>query len=123
MQESSVMERIKSLCRARSWTVYRLAKESGIPYSTLNTMLNKSNSPSIPTLSRICDGFGLTLSQFFSDEDGAAPLTSEQKAHMTLWDQLDPRGKHMATGYIQALLDIQQASGARKKSEDGRPVP
>ncbi len=118
MQESFVLDRIKSLCKARSWTVYRLAKESGITYSTLNTMLNKSNSPSVSTLLRICSGFGITLSQFFSDGDGAEPLTLEQKEHIALWDQLDPQGKQMASGYIQALLDLQRMTGARKKSED-----
>jgi len=120
MQESFVIDRIKALCEARSWTVYRLAKESGITYSTLNTMLNKSNSPSVSTLLRICGGFGITLSQFFSDGDRAEPLTLEQKEHMALWDQLEPEGKQMAAGYIQALLDMQRMSGTRKKLEDCR---
>ena len=34
MQEFDVVARIQELCQARSWTYYRLAKASGIPYST-----------------------------------------------------------------------------------------
>lgn len=50
MQNFAVIARIQELCNARGWTYYRLAKESGITYSTLSTMLNKENMPSIPTL-------------------------------------------------------------------------
>ena len=56
MQEFDVVGRIQELCRSRSWTYYRLAKASGIPYSTLSTMLHKTNVPSVPSLMKICDG-------------------------------------------------------------------
>lgn len=108
MQEFSVIERIKELCKARSWTYYRLAKESGITYSTLNTMINKDNLPSIPTLSKICNGFGITLAQFFSDRDESVIFTPEQKAHLALWDELNPQGKSLADIYIQGLLAMQR---------------
>ena len=65
MQEPDVIGRIKQLCQTRGWSYYRLAKESGITYSTLNTLLRKAYCPAVPTLCRICDGFGITLEQFF----------------------------------------------------------
>ncbi|MGN1031072.1 MAG: helix-turn-helix domain-containing protein [Butyricicoccaceae bacterium] len=65
MSEFDAVERIHALCQARSWSYYKLAQKSGIPYSTLNTMLRKTNAPSLPSLSKICDGFGITLAQFF----------------------------------------------------------
>lgn len=79
MQEFDVVGRIQELCRSRSWTYYRLAKASGIPYSTLSTMLHKTNVPSVPSLMKICDGLGITLAQFFSDQDETAKLTADQK--------------------------------------------
>lgn len=115
MNNLDVAGRIRELCNARSWTFYRLAKESGITYSTLNTLLNRNNIPSIPTLSRICDGFGITLAQFFSDEDALYILTKEQKAHMKLWNQLDERGRELSSAYIQALVDRQGREKEVKK--------
>lgn len=47
MGEFDVISRIDALCKARSWSYYRLAKESGIPYSTLNTMLHKTYVPTV----------------------------------------------------------------------------
>lgn len=36
MSENKINGRIRKLCEDRAWTVYRLAKESGITYSTLS---------------------------------------------------------------------------------------
>ena len=88
MQESDIIERIMNLCEARSWTLYRLAKESGITYSTLCTMLHKTTSPSISTLTKICNGFGITLSQFFDLENEYAFLTNSEKAYLEKWRSL-----------------------------------
>ena len=102
------MERIKQLCEARSWSYYRLAKTSGIPYSTLNTMLHKSYVPTVPSLQKICDGFGITLAQFFSDEDEVSLLTKDQRGCLSQWDALDEKSKALAMAYMQGLADRQE---------------
>lgn len=108
MQEFAVTARIQELCRARGWTYYRLAKQSGITYSTLNTMLNKEKQPSLQTLEKLCMGFGITLCQFFADDNGWAELTAEQKAHLAQWDTLSAENKLAAERYIAYLRDAQQ---------------
>lgn len=107
MQESDIIDRIKALCEARSWTYYRLAKESGVTYSTLCTMFHKANVPSIPTLLKICKGFGITPAEFFDDESPRAFLTEEAIAHIHLWEQLDEDGKETVEKYICFLLNQQ----------------
>lgn len=107
MRETDVIGRIQELCSARSWTYYRLAKESGIPYSTLSTMLHKTNIPSVPSLVKICDGFGITLAQFFSPEDEVSRLTRDQRDCLQYWDNLDVESKRLALAYMQGLKDRQ----------------
>ena len=114
MNEFDVMGRIKELCAARSWTYYRLAKESGIPYSSLNTMLHKTYVPTVPSLMKICDGLGITLAQFFSDQDETAKLTAEQKQCLGIWDRLDGIGKELAAAYMRGLADRQGAEPEKK---------
>ena len=109
MQNFAVIARIQELCNARGWTYYRLAKESGITYSTLSTMLNKENMPSIPTLEKLCKGFGISLCQFFSDYNGWAALREDQKLYIAQWEQLDEKSKIAAERYITFLLHEQQA--------------
>lgn len=107
MVEIDVIGRIQELCEARSWTYYRLAKESDITYSTLSTMLHKTTAPSVPTLMKLCDGFGITLAQFFSPEDETAKLTQSQLACLTHWDRLDDKSKPLAVAYMRGLADRQ----------------
>lgn len=105
--EFDVIGRIKELCAARNWTSYRLAKESNIQYAALSTMLRRTNSPSVPSLVKICDGLGITLAQFFSEEDETAKLTTGQKACLELWDQLSGRNQELAAVYMKGLADGQ----------------
>lgn len=112
MQEKEIMERIQALCKARSWTSYRLAKESGITYSTLCTMLHKANAPSIPTLIKICDGFGITLAQFFDEQNDHALLSDADKAHLLRWNQLSQENRKTAEKFIDYLLAAQREDPA-----------
>lgn len=61
--------RIRQLLDAQGWTKYRLAKESGLAQSTIINIFNHNTVPSIVTLEAICKGFGITLSQFFAEDD------------------------------------------------------
>ena len=102
MSGNEINGRIRKLCEARSWTVYRLAKESGITYSTLSTMLNQDNVPTLPTLEKLCAGFGITLGQFFEDED--RPVTPEQLCHLQRWIRLSPEEQRGIERYMDYLL-------------------
>ena len=95
--------RIRRLCEARSWTVYRLAKESGITYSTLSTMLSQDNTPTFPTLEKLCHGFGITLGQFFNDD--TLTVTPEQRRHLERWDRLSQEERTGIERFIDYLLE------------------
>lgn len=108
MQEEQIILRIHALCVARSWTLYRLAKESGMPYSTLCTMLHKANAPSIPTLIKICNGFGITLAEFFDEQNELALMTQHQKEHLKQWNSLNPENQQHIENYISFLIANQE---------------
>ncbi|MCI8868931.1 MAG: helix-turn-helix transcriptional regulator [Lawsonibacter sp.] len=108
MDSFNVMDRVKELCDARAWTFYRLAKEAGIPYSSLSTMLHKSYVPTLPSLMKLCDGFGITLAQFFSPDDEPSKLTQDQLTCLEKWNILDNKSKALALVYMQGLADRQE---------------
>lgn len=108
MNNFDVIGRINELCKARSWTYYRLAKESGIPYSTLNTMLHKTYVPTVPSLMKLCDGFGISIAQFFSDQDETVLLTKKQKECLAQWDRLDAHSQELALAYMGGLAARQE---------------
>lgn len=64
---SAITARVVELLNERNWTVYRLAIESGIPYSTLsNIVLLKSKSCNVSTLINLCRGFHIELREFMN---------------------------------------------------------
>ena len=80
--------RIQQLMDARGWTRYRLAKEAGLSHSTITNMFNKNNAPTIPTLELICATLGITMSQFFLDDEEAIDVTEQQKELLGKWNAL-----------------------------------
>ena len=63
----AVANRIKELCREQGITPNGLSYKAGIPQATIKSILNgESLNPGIVTLKKICDGFDITLAEFFS---------------------------------------------------------
>lgn len=65
----AIKNRIINLAKANNITLHKLSLKSGIPYSTLSSFMNgKCKSQNISTLLHLCEGFGIDLKTFFSDE-------------------------------------------------------
>ena len=65
MEDIYVIENIKKICKQRGISYYKLSELSGIPHSSLNTMLNHQHIPTMKNLIKICNGLDMTLSHFF----------------------------------------------------------
>ena len=76
-----ILEKIRKLQGERDWTDYKLAQKAEIPYGTLSSMFQRKNEPKLDTLYCICKAFGLTLSQFFL-EDEKTELLSQNETKM-----------------------------------------
>ena len=79
--------RIKELMEERGWSEYRLAIASGLSQSTVANIFNRNTTPSVATLESICNGFGITLAQFFAEGD-MVELTEEQNEMFAVWSAL-----------------------------------
>lgn len=117
MREEYVLQKIKQLLDERGWTLYRLAKEAGVSYSTLSNTFQRDNVPSIPTLIQVCEGFGITLTEFF-DEDGVAvkQLTVTDEQLLADFHRLPTDHKKLVTAYMQGLLKV-AASAIEEEGE------
>ncbi len=98
--EINTQERIRQIMNQRGWTEYRLAKESGVPQSTISNIFNRNYQPSISSLEIICKAFGITLAQFFA-EGNFVELTDEQYDFFNRWVALKPEQKRL----VDELID------------------
>ena len=65
-----VVNRILQLCQERYLTPNGIGNISGVSQSTIKSILNgESQNPGIITIKKLCDGFGITLEEFFSTEE------------------------------------------------------
>ena len=67
---TAVKNRILQLLGERNMSIHKLAIESAVaPSSIKNILYGKSQNPGIVTLKMLCDGFGITLIEFFNTEE------------------------------------------------------
>jgi transcriptional regulator with XRE-family HTH domain len=63
----AIAYRIRQLCREKGFTPNGIAVHSAVPQATLKSILNgESGNPGAVTIKKLCDGFGITLGQFYS---------------------------------------------------------
>ena len=66
---TAVKNRLLQLLGEHQMSIHKLAMESGVAPSTVkNILYGKSINPGIVTLKMLCDGFGITLNEFFSTD-------------------------------------------------------
>lgn len=97
-----IHERLRKLLDSRGWTEYRLSKECGLAQATIGNIYRRNVLPSLYTLEQICNGFNITLSQFFADGE-IVELTPELKELFDAWVTLTPTQKAAALQMLKAM--------------------
>ena len=76
---TTVKNRILQLLGEKKMSIHKLAMESAVaPSSVKNILYGKSQNPGIVTLKMLCDGFGISIVDFF-DTPEFAELEQEIK--------------------------------------------
>lgn len=96
-----VNKKIETLRYQRGWSMYELAQEMGITQSTLTSIMRRGNPPKIDTLERICEAFGISLAQFFIEDEEVEILNKKEKELIALFRKM-PENKQTA---LIELLD------------------
>lgn len=100
----NILKKIEREREKRGWSEYNLAKNSNIAQSTISTWYRRNMEPSIASVEKICAGFGISLSQFFSDESIESNLTEEQKEIFELWQCLNQKQKNAIMEMLRSFI-------------------
>jgi transcriptional regulator with XRE-family HTH domain len=63
-----VLERMDELRGLVHLSDYAFCKRCNIPYTTLNSARSRRGQLSVATVQQVCDTFGISLCDFFSDD-------------------------------------------------------
>lgn len=99
-----VLDKITKLRLERGWSEYQLSEESGLTQSTISSWYRKNMIPTIPSLCRICDAFGITLSQFFLEDDSnVVHITDQQRRLLHYAAKLNPVQYGALIDFLESL--------------------
>lgn len=104
----NIQEKIKTIQKERGLSNYKLAKDCGLAENTINNLYKRNTLPSITTIEAICKGLGITLSQFFAEDD-LVELTPELKELFDNWTSLKPHQKEAVSQLIDSFQKINTA--------------
>lgn len=94
-----VLTKIRKLQSERNWSDYKLAQEADIPVATLSSLFQRGNLPKVDTLQCICNAFGLTLAQFFLEDESIDILSGSEKEMLAAFRKL-------SSARQQALINL-----------------
>jgi len=97
-----IPQRIKDLAQARGWSEYRLVKETKLAASTVSNIYHRDTVPSVATIEIICKAFGISLSQFFSN-DKMISLNEEQEELLDLWANIPMEQKEKLLELMRSM--------------------
>lgn len=79
-EQKILVRRIKELCKERNISSYSLSYISTVPVTTLSHIMDGSTkNPGIFTIMKLCDGLGVSLTEFFDTEEFEELQNSEDK--------------------------------------------
>ena len=86
----NVIDKIRELQWERGWTDYKLAQAADISQSSLATLYSRQTPPKLEMLQRLRAAFGITLSQFFLDDEQIDILSEREKQMISSFRKLTP---------------------------------
>lgn len=100
-----IANRIVDLCNTQGISKYRLSQMSGISQTALSKIISKKCLPTVPTLSKICDGFQISLAQFFAGKNTVIDLTDTQMEIISVWNDMNEEERRIFLNFIRSIKE------------------
>lgn len=119
-----ILKRILDERQKRNWSEYTLARNSGITQSTISTWYKRNLQPSVASIEKICNAYGISLSEFFAESDmeiiedsfdnlnnidnhtqQLPTITPEKKELLRTWGSLSSAQRHAVILLMQSMID------------------
>ena len=101
----SFSQKVKKLLKENKMTKAELAKDAGIAYTTLDSMLKReTDTDRLATIFRIAEALGTSVEALIFDEE-QKEISSEEKRLLSLYSLLDSRGKDTVLSLLEKEVD------------------
>lgn len=100
-----IIAKLNRLRLERNMSVYRLAELSGLNQSTLANTFSRGIVPSIQNLEIICQTLGLTLAQFFTEDELVLRVTPEEAIFFSEYKKLPQPIKSSVANIVHSIAN------------------
>ena len=98
----SFSQKVNRLLKESGMTKAALAKESGLPYTTLDSMLKReTDTQRLAAVFRMARALGTSVEALVFDEEDAAAVSEEERRILELYSLLDSRGKNTVLSLLE----------------------
>jgi len=102
-----VIQKLNKLRLERNMSVYRLAELSGLNQSTLANTFSRGTVPSIKHLELMCETLGITLAQFFAEDETPMNLSPSEITLIKNYRKLPIEMKQSISSIINTIPLLQ----------------
>lgn len=103
-----IIAKLNKLRLKRNMSVYRLAELSGLNQSTLANTFSRGIVPSVQNLEIICQTMGLTLAQFFTEDESVLRVTPEEALFFAEYKKLPQPIKSSVENIVHTIATTTQ---------------
>lgn len=100
----NVPDRVKQLMDERGLTIYALAKASDLHWQTIKNLFTRTSNPSVATMTSICKGLGITMSQFFAEDGDSVVLTEKQTHILRRWESISEEDQKIISDMLDVMI-------------------
>ena len=100
-----IIAKLNKLRLERNMSVYRLAELSRLSQSTLANTFSRGTIPSLRNLEALCDTLGVTLAQFFTEDETLVRLTPEEADFFAAYKKLPPAVKRSVNEIVTSVAN------------------
>lgn len=105
------LEKLKFLMKQHNLNENQLAKKAQVAQSTINSLSQKNNLPTISTLESLLKAMDMSLSEFFYDEASMKKHALEEQDLLRKWSLMTKEQKHVMHILIDLLLNTAPKNG------------
>ena len=94
---------IKELRERKGYTKYRLSELSGVSQTHISDIERSAKVPTIETVSRLIEPLGVSLAEFFANDNKLFDLNATEQEVMKLFRGLSPDSEDVVIKLLQLL--------------------
>lgn len=102
-QNLDISTRLKKIRTAKGYSVYKLSQLSGVSETHIRDLERGDRNPSLDTVERIANVFGISLSEILNEDETVSYLTSEEKEFLDCYRMLPKNRSAALLAFLKTL--------------------